>query len=63
MRIIVDQWLMKDWNADRSVMEMMVANHVNSINHIYKKNVRYKGRQLKFVTSFNFFGLYCLFYL
>ena len=50
MRIIVDQWLMEDWNADRSVMEMMVANHVNSINHIYKKNVRYKGRQLKFVS-------------
>jgi len=49
MRIIVDQWLMKDWgNADRSVMRLMVENHINSLNFIYKENVRYNGRLLRF---------------
>ena len=48
MRIIVDQWLMKDWgNADRSVMRLMVENHINSLNFIYKENVRYNGRLLR----------------
>jgi len=48
MRIIVDQWMMKDWNADRSVMALIVENHINTLNYIYKENVRYKGRLLRF---------------
>ena len=47
MRIIVDQWMMKDWNADRSVMALIVENHINTLNYIYKENVRYKGRLLR----------------
>jgi len=35
-------------NADRSIMRLKVENHINSLNFIYKENVRYHGRLLKF---------------
>jgi len=51
MRIIVDQWVLKDQNADKNVMSLIVHNHINSLNVIYEKNVRYKGRQLRFTIK------------
>ena len=48
MRIIVDQWVLKDQNADKNVMSLIVHNHINSLNVIYEKNVRVKeNRQLR----------------
>ena len=48
MRIIVDQWVLKDQKADKNIMSLIVHNHINSLNVIYEKNVRVKdGRQLR----------------
>ena len=56
MRIIVDQWVLKDQNADKNVMSLIVHNHINSLNVIYEKNVRYKGRQLRSYLDVFFLG-------
>ena len=48
MRIIVDQWVLKDQKADKNIMSLIVHNHINSLNVIYEKNVRVKeNRQLR----------------
>ena len=48
MRIIVDQWVLKDQRADKNIMSLIVHNHINSLNVIYEKNVRVKDdRQLR----------------
>ena len=48
MRIIVDQWVLKDQKADKNIMSLIVHNHINSLNVIYEKNVRVKDdRQLR----------------
>ena len=48
MRIIVDQWVLKDQRADKNIMSQIVHNHINSLNVIYEKNVRVKDdRQLR----------------
>jgi hypothetical protein len=48
MRIIVDQYIMKDMNIDSELMKYKVKEHLTVLNEIYKKNVEVRGRQLKF---------------
>jgi len=52
MRIVVDQFIMKEKKMDRSVMGLEVSSHIDALNYIYEKNVRFRGRKLKFKLKY-----------